>query len=65
MPIFDRKRPRRNPSNDGGSGTSELDLEAIREDVPEVDETLKDIDRALSEPMTEKPERGGCGCWGS
>ena len=64
MGIFDRKTTRRRPSNDGsGSDGLDLDLEELRREVPDFEDTLDDIERALREPMT-KEERRGCACWG-
>ena len=62
MGIFDRKTPRRHPSNDG-SGSNGLDLEELRGEVPDIEDTVDEIERALREPMT-KEERRGCACWG-
>ena len=64
MGILDRKHTRRRPPNDGsGSDDFGLDLADLRAEVPEVDETMNDIERALREPMTQTEKRG-CGCWG-
>ena len=64
MGIFDRKTPRRHPSNDGsGSNGLDLDLEELRGEVPDIEDTVDEIERALREPMT-KEERRGCACWG-
>ena len=64
MGIFDRKTTRRRPANDGsGSNGFDIDLDEVRRDVPDVEDTVDDIERALREPMT-KEERRGCACWG-
>ncbi len=64
MGIFDRMTRRRKPHT-GGPDTNDfnMELEELREEVPDIDDTLKDIERALREPMT-KEEKRGCGCWG-
>ncbi len=64
MGIFDRRTPRRQPSN-GGSGSNglDLDLEELRGEVPDIEGTIDEIERALREPMTREEPRG-CACWG-
>ena len=60
---------RRNTSNtltsDGSTnGSTQEQLAALRDEVPEVEETVEQVDRALREsPVEEQPVIRGCGCW--
>jgi hypothetical protein len=60
---------------DGGGSDSPLDIQDLTEEVPDVDNALDEIDRALG--LAERTNRSsrsrqpevrrsgsGCGCWG-
>ncbi len=59
MRIFDSKRTRR-PGNPSGSNGTELDLEKLREQVPDVEGLLEQAENLSTE---EETQASGCGCW--
>jgi hypothetical protein len=70
MGIFDSTTKRRNrPSGGGGNGS--LELEDVRDEVPDVGDTLDEIDQVLAETdpqravlLRERSWLGDCGCFG-
>ena len=65
--IFDNPLTRRRPFGGGDTTTDDLDLKALTEQLPDVDEAEADIDEALrkaEQQRAQKEERSsGCGCW--
>jgi len=63
MSILDRRRRQNPPAGD--TGDSALDqLTDVREEVPEVDDAVDALNRALTEPVTQERSFRGCSCWG-
>jgi hypothetical protein len=56
--IFDHKRTRHTRENGGNSASLE-DLDSLQDEVPEVEDTIAEIERLLARRFDP-----GCGCFG-
>ena len=61
MGVFDRHKKRQPPNGSGDNGGLDQ-LQDLREEVPDIEDTLDRLDRAIVAPL-EKESRG-CGCFG-
>lgn len=66
--IFDNPLKRRRPFGGGNTTTDDLDLEALRDQLPDVHEAEDDIDEAIREAERQRAQKeeersSGCRCW--
>jgi hypothetical protein len=55
---FEQKKPKTQRPNNGSSN-GELELKDRRQEVPQVDDVVNEIDRLLAKTQ---PRKSGCGC---
>ena len=63
MGIFEKIR-RGRPSGDNSGDTELVDNSEVRQEVPDIEDTLDRLDAAITSPLEQDREVRGCGCWG-